>query len=134
MRKEVCTEYILRVKSTYQVQTGLCPFILVPYYSVVHTGMYRYVLGTYNCSRFQMAVLPAGGSGNACIMMQHGISEHKHNCTQKSYFTTRQGHTRYIPGIHYAYTMQKSHVSFLSSSVVCVVHNWFITQPIMKST
>ena len=52
--KKVCTEYILRVKSMYQVQTGLCPFISVPYYSMVHTGMYRYVLGTYHCSRFQM--------------------------------------------------------------------------------
>ena len=42
LEKKVCTEYILREKSTYQVQTGLCPFILVPYYSMVHTGMYRY--------------------------------------------------------------------------------------------
>ena len=55
LRKKVCTEYILREKSMYQVHTGLCPFISVPYYSMVHTGMYRYVLGTYHCSRFQMA-------------------------------------------------------------------------------
>ena len=53
-REKVCTEYILREKSTYQVQTGLCPFISVSYYSMVHTGMYRYVLGMYNWSRFQM--------------------------------------------------------------------------------
>ena len=53
-RKKVCTEYILREKSMYRVQTGLCPFISVPYYSMVHTGMYRYELGTYHCSRFQM--------------------------------------------------------------------------------
>ena len=53
-RKKVCTENILRVKSMNQVQTGLCPFISVPYYSMVHTGMYRYVLGTYHSSRFQM--------------------------------------------------------------------------------
>ena len=46
-RKKVCTEYILREKSTYQVQTGLCPFISVSYYSMVHTGMYRYVPGMY---------------------------------------------------------------------------------------
>ena len=53
-RKKVCTEYILWKKNMYQVQTGLCPFIVVPYYSMVHTGMYQYVLGTYHCSRFQM--------------------------------------------------------------------------------
>ena len=55
-RKKVCTEYTLREKSTYQVQTGLCPFISVSYYSMVHTCMYRYVLGMYHWSRFQMVV------------------------------------------------------------------------------
>ena len=55
-RKRVCTEYILREKSTYQVQTGLYPFISVSYYSMVHTGMYRYVPGMYNWSRFQMGL------------------------------------------------------------------------------
>ena len=55
-RKKVWTKYILREKSTYQVQTGLCPFISVSYYSMVHTGMYRYVPGMYNWSRFQMVL------------------------------------------------------------------------------
>ena len=59
-RKKVCTEYILSEKSTYQVQTGLCPFISVSYYSMVHTGMYRYVPGMYNWSRFQM-ICPSHG-------------------------------------------------------------------------
>ena len=55
LMKNVCTEYILREKSMYQVQTGLCRFIWVSYYSMVHTCTHRYVLGTYNWSRFQMA-------------------------------------------------------------------------------
>ena len=42
-------------KSMYQVQTVFCRFILVSYYSMVHPGTYRYVLGTYYWSRFQMA-------------------------------------------------------------------------------
>ena len=63
-RKKVCTEYILREKSMYRVQTGLCPFISVPYYSMVHTGMYRYELGSYNGSRFQMG-RSSGGAGRS---------------------------------------------------------------------
>ena len=74
-RKKVCTKYILREKSTYQVQTGLCLFISVSYYSMVHTGMYQYVQGMYNWSRFQMegvlgsprprlATRPHGGSAS----------------------------------------------------------------------
>ena len=53
--KKVCTEYILRVKSMYQVQTSLCPFISVPYYSMVHTGMYRYELGSSSAN--QVAIM-----------------------------------------------------------------------------
>ncbi len=40
LREKVCTRYILGVKSMYQVQTGLCWFILVPYHSMVHMGTY----------------------------------------------------------------------------------------------
>ncbi len=40
LRKIVCTWYILGVKSMYRVHTGLCRFIAVPYYSMVHTGLY----------------------------------------------------------------------------------------------
>jgi len=40
LRKKVCTRYILGVKSMYRVHTGLCWFIAVPYYSMVHTGLY----------------------------------------------------------------------------------------------
>ncbi len=65
--------YILEVKSMYPVhtwgttshgskksrsmnlvQTCLCPFISVPYHSMVHTGTYRYELGTCYWSGFQI--------------------------------------------------------------------------------
>ncbi len=68
LRKKVCTWYILGVKSMYQVHTGLCRFITVPYYSMVHTGTHRYdsELGTYNRSGFQMyqyhSILVHGGT------------------------------------------------------------------------
>ncbi len=40
LRKIVCTWYILGVKSMCRVHTGLCRIIAVPYYSMVHTGLY----------------------------------------------------------------------------------------------
>ncbi len=54
LREKLCTRYILGVKCMYQVHTCLCRLIAVPYYSMART--YRYELGTYNRSRFQMFV------------------------------------------------------------------------------
>ncbi len=47
-RKKVCTtRYILEAKSMYQVHTLTSLYIVVPYYSMVRTVTYRYVLSTY---------------------------------------------------------------------------------------
>ncbi len=40
LREKLCSLYILGVKIMYRVHTGLCRFIAVPYYSMVHTGSY----------------------------------------------------------------------------------------------
>jgi hypothetical protein len=40
LRGKVCTRYILGIKSMYQLHTGSCRVIAVPYYSMVHTGSY----------------------------------------------------------------------------------------------
>ncbi len=41
--EKVCTWYILEAKSMYLAYTPTCRFILVPYYSMVHTSMYSHL-------------------------------------------------------------------------------------------
>ena len=59
LRKIVCTWYILGVKSMYRVHTGLCRFIAVPYYSMVHTGFFSVHTG--------MNYVHATGHDSRCI-------------------------------------------------------------------
>ena len=100
-------QYILEEKSMYRVHTSwkkyvpgtnrfmttLCPFISVSYYSMVHTGMYRYVPGMYHWSRFQMII---AASVNLNILVRDSMLA-RIQTRMKHLESWPVVHTRYIP-------------------------------------
>jgi hypothetical protein len=90
-RKQVYTQYILEAKRMYQVYTLTCRFIVVPYYSMVHTGMYSVHTGTYNSSGFQMVPGQHNSDLNVYILL------HRVHVTWKSKFLNFKSET---PSVH----------------------------------
>ncbi len=127
----------------YRVHTGLCRFISVPYYSMVHIGTHLYELSTYNRLGFQMST--SGIRRSSIFGHIPGIF---HIYDQEVYMS---GIFRHIPGIYQpiSYTRYMSricptysfrvvaslcleysryipHIFFPSHLVICLEYTWII--------